>query len=303
MGISLLKDEQIIKKTHPHFLSMLYLYVTWGYLTAVGLLFIFYQREITSWIGDLPFTQAGNLPLFAYFALWAAVILIPSLVVSFKRINWSWGFLAIALIGSGIASFWYRQEIIPQAFFESTVALEIQAHLVQLVPSFPLDKFWQREQIHNILLIAIGIFGIISSDAYRRSHRYYLTDRRLVAHFGFVSSSERDLLYSKVDDLIVQQSFIGRLLGFGTIIPISASGIGTGSDQVFAFVGGEGKLPMGPTMSVSLGGGKSVTIPRAPSFYSLYGVARPDRLKNIMIQEMEKREYGYTRRILKKEKS
>ena len=123
-----------------------------------------------------------------------------------------------------------------------------------------------------------------------------ITDRRVITRFGFLIIRERDLLYSKVDDLIIHQGVIGRILGFGTLIPISASGIGTGSDEAILSAGAEQKLPMGPSLKVTIGGGRSITVPRAPSFYSLYGVSDPEGLKNLMLKEMEKREYGYTRR-------
>jgi len=295
MGVSLIEGEKILKKTHPHFLSMFHLYVMWGFLIFFGIATIQFREPITVWIHELPQGKSLFTPIF--FALWGSMLLFPAVIISFFRINFRWFFFSVALFVSGIIAFAYRAEITTglQGFIQNSSWLANSYAMVE--EQWSLKEILRPDEIHNYLLTIVGFIGLIASNSYRRSHRYYLTNRRIIARFGFVSKRERDLLYSKIDDLVLQQDLLGRIFNYVTIIPISASGMGTGSDQVLAMGGLEAKIPGGPTMKVTIGGGRSVTIPRAPSFYALYGVSSPQEIKSVILKEMDRREYGYTRRM------
>ena len=296
MSISLLENEKILKTTCPHPLSMVSLYLNWLYIAFIGFMFIAFRSHIDGWIDEFPLGFDAQI----FFFVWMSSLLLPSIILSFSRINWSWLGLGLLLSISGGLLMHFNREVARsiQEFIHSFSFLEVIANFVyNHVPlPIPSEQLFHPQELPNHLLIVIGLFGFMTSNSYRKSHKYYLTNRRILAHFGFISVKERDIMYSKVDDMIIQQGVLGRIFKFGTIIPISASGMGTGSDQAFASFGIEGKLPAGPTISVAIGGGKSVTIPRAPSFYSLYGIANPEESKAIMLKEMEQREYGHTRR-------
>ncbi|WP_372369884.1 PH domain-containing protein [Candidatus Uabimicrobium sp. HlEnr_7] len=298
MSISLLENEKILKVTCPHPLSMLNLYLNWLYIVCMGVAFIAMREHIEEWIYYLPLGEKFATQLF--FSVWAGCLLLPSLILSFYRINWSWLGLAFLLIITGGISTHYHQQIAAaiQDFLHSSYYLHLISVFIYKYFPVPIssEQLFASKELANHILMLVGFIGLCASNAYRKGHKYYLTNRRILAHFGFVGIKERDTMYSKVDDMIIQQGVLGRIFKFGTIIPISASGMGTGSDHAFASMGIEGKLPLGPTMSVSIGGGRSVTIPRAPSFYSLYGVPEPEIVKAIMLKEMEQREYGHTRR-------
>lgn len=51
-----------------------------------------------------------------------------------------------------------------------------------------------------------------------------ITDKRVIAKFGFISRNTMEISIQKVESIQVQQSLIGRLLNFGTLI---ISGTGT----------------------------------------------------------------------------
>lgn len=298
MSISLLENEKILKMTCPHPLSMLHLYLNWLYIACVGIVFIAMRGHVEEWIYYLPLGEKFSAQLF--FCVWAGCLLLPSLILSFYRINWSWlGFAILLSIMGGVFTY-HHQQIAKsiQGFIHSSYYIHSVAAFIYNYFPLPIasEQLFAEKELSNHMLMLVGIIGMCMSNSYRKSHKYYLTNRRILAHFGFIGVKERDTMYSKVDDMIIQQGVLGRIFNFGTIIPISASGMGTGSDHAFAAMGIEGKLPMGPTMTVSVGGGRSVTIPRAPSFYSLYGVAEPEEVKGIMLKEMEQREYGHTRR-------
>jgi hypothetical protein len=292
MAIHLNEGEKILKTTYPHFLAMLHLYLIWLYLGAVGGACIMFRGEIVQWIHEWP--QGQSIEAIIYLTLWSLVIVIPAVVVTVFQINWRWLFLSLNLCAAGVAAHCY-QDTVYQVLRDTVSSYATTRHAWQFVSDYlPIRP--QAQEMHNYLLIAVSLMGLFASNSYRRSHRYYITNHRIVTRFGFLAKRERDLLYGKVDDLIVHQSLLGRIFNFGTIIPISASGIGTGSDQAFVAVHGGMQMASGPKISVEVGGGKSVTVPRAPSFYSLYGVSNPAVLKEVIIHEMEQREHGYTRR-------
>jgi len=54
----------------------------------------------------------------------------------------------------------------------------------------------------------------------------------------------REVFYDRISDLIFERSILGRILNFGSIIPLTASGIGTGMD--ISLIGaGVGKISKG----------------------------------------------------------
>ena len=136
--------------------------------------------------------------------------------------------------------------------------------------------FWQNWQaITGLVLpyytISVSIFGFLLVELFRRSHKYIISDQRLVFRGGIVTKKERTLRYDKVTDINSQQGILGQIFGFGTIIPISQSGFGLGSDSSFA----AGGVELGEKKARFLGlfgGGKEVQTPRARSYYELHGV-------------------------------
>jgi uncharacterized membrane protein YdbT with pleckstrin-like domain len=61
---------------------------------------------------------------------------------------------------------------------------------------------------------------------YRRSIEYVLTDQRLIVSKGLLSRTSNALLLNRVSEVTVEQSFIGRLAGFGSVEVIGFSGAG-----------------------------------------------------------------------------
>lgn len=117
----------------------------------------------------------------------------------------------------------------------------------------------------------------------RRSHRYILTNLRVIFRGGVLVTHERQLRFESITDLDGQQGLLGQMLGYGTLIPVTQSGFGLGADTSQALVGmGLGgkmgaKAPGGETgagagIGVAAGGGKEVQVGRARSFHQLTGV-------------------------------
>lgn len=293
MSLALIEGEKIFHKTRPHLFSMFTLYLTWLYLGFVGFLAIEFRPAIIAWLKSYQMIGEASLPVF--WVLWCAVLIIPALIVSFVRINWYW--LAGALIISCLGVLFYQQRdpivVWGKEQWDSVAWLQqTSTELKQKWPWLAEVRSWlHREELPNYWLLGLSFLGILMANSYRRSHHYYITNRRVIFRFGFLITRERDLMYSKIEDLILHRDLLGRMFNFGTLIPISGSGLGTGNDQAIILVGGEQKLPIGPTLKVTIGGGHSITVPRAPSFYSLYGIPKPEMLRSIMLDEMDRREY------------
>ena len=46
-----------------------------------------------------------------------------------------------------------------------------------------------------------------------------------------MSKDERQVRYNHIEDIKLSQSIFGRFFGFGTVIPLTGTGLGTGTDE------------------------------------------------------------------------
>lgn len=67
------------------------------------------------------------------------------------------------------------------------------------------------------VLILLGLGGFINALIYYYNSDFVLTDRRIIAKFGLLSRTTSEQRLSKVESIHVYQSFLGRLLNYGTI--------------------------------------------------------------------------------------
>lgn len=93
----------------------------------------------------------------------------------------------------------------------------------------------------NIIVLSI-YFGLIIlaffvAGPYTQSHRFILTNERIILYMKFIIILRRDLWYDKITDLTVLQGPFGRWKNYGAIQPITA-GIEMGLAQfIHAFKG------------------------------------------------------------------
>lgn len=129
-------------------------------------------------------------------------------------------------------------------------------------------------------LLALGSFPLVAyAELDRRSHRYFLTNLRIVFQGGTLVRKERQLKFESITDLDGSQGPLGSALDYGTLIPVTQSGFGLGNDTSQAGVavgGGGGKGGLFGGAAVTAGGGKEVSVGRARTFHQLTGV-RPYR--------------------------
>lgn len=268
----LLRNEELILAARPHPLAFLGLMLFWLFIAGLGAAHIHYRPIVmgavldpapvgwlVSWV-----RQADFLVSHAYDVIWFASLLLPLVVMAVFRVNFGY---VLTLLGLLAANFLLQWKVEPRLGLPAGT----HAHL------------------ENYLLIAVGVIGVIGVEFFRRGHRYYLTTHRMVARFGSLKVSERSTLYSKIEDLVLQQGPLGKIFGFGTVIPITSTGLGMGQDLAIAGAqAGAGKGPLSAGLFAA--GGKIQNVPRDLSIYVLYKIKNPAHARNLILQEMSARE-------------
>jgi len=80
--------------------------------------------------------------------------------------------------------------------------------------------------VFGVLLLVVGVGLVLLAWAWIRvkSTELAITNKRVIAKFGFVSRNTVEIAIPKVESIQVQQSMMGRMLDYGTLV---ISGTGT----------------------------------------------------------------------------
>jgi membrane protein YdbS with pleckstrin-like domain len=241
-----LKNEQIERVLSPHPLSFMKLQSLCLFLIiwgiVVGWLTLF--SEYTELFAAYEFFPTPIL-------LWGAVLLLFGVIISLITVRWSLFFMYLGIFALGLLLMWSYNWIETSGIF---------------IPFYS---------------IAMSIVGFLMVELYRRSHRYIITNLRIIFSGGVITKRERTLRYDKISDINTEQGILGQIFSFGTITPISQSGFGLGSDQTLA----AGGMQFGGKKAKFfglVGGGREVQTPRARSYYELHGVYPYKQIKKII---------------------
>jgi hypothetical protein len=195
---------------------------------------------------------AGTLSFslrYGIVAVWFSLLFVPSVFVSIYRITWKWMayivFIGVASVGV-------------------TLLFSLNEKAVYVFASF------------------FGVLGIIAVDLYRRAHHYIVTNYRLITDVRFIYNIRDDISYDKINNLVMNQSLVGRIFDFGTIMPLTASGLGIGSDFAAVTVGAGKPMSSGVLVGGAITSGRSVNFPRDMAQYSLVGVRHPRQVADII---------------------
>ena len=243
----LLKNESVEKILSPHPLSFM------KYQSIC--LFLLIWGTLVFWIIDFSqFSKMLGENEWYPIILWGIVLILAGVLIALMTIRWSIFVLYVAI------------------FFLGT-GLMIWQNWLSAASTFIL-----------VYTIAIAILGFLVVEWYRRSHKYIISNQRIVFKGGIVTKQERTLRYDKISDINAKQGIIGQIFGFGTIIPISQSGFGLGADKTFA--GGGVQLGEKKAKLFGFAGGeKELQTPRARSYYELHGVYPYKEIKKL-VEEM-----------------
>jgi hypothetical protein len=241
----LLKNEKLEKMLSPHPLSFMRYQSLCIFLLIWGFL--------VWWM--VTFSDFKNYFENSWIAIlvWGIVLLIFGIIVALMTIRWSIFFMYAGVFFGGVGLMLWQNWITSAGVFIL---------------------------VYNV---GVAIVGFLLVEGYRRSHKYLLSNQRIIFKGGIITKEERTLRYDKISDINAKQGILGQIFCFGTIIPISQSGFGLGSDNTFAAGGiqvGEKKAKI---MGI-FGGGKEVQTPRARSYYELHGVYPYKEIKK-MVEE------------------
>jgi uncharacterized membrane protein YdbT with pleckstrin-like domain len=80
-----------------------------------------------------------------------------------------------------------------------------------------------------LLVVAIGLVFLIMAWVNMRSTEVAITNKRIIAKFGFIRRSTVEIALDKVEAIRVEQGLWGRFLNYGTIL---VSGVGSTIDPI-----------------------------------------------------------------------
>jgi uncharacterized membrane protein YdbT with pleckstrin-like domain len=115
----------------------------------------------------------------------------------------------------------YRAHLHPVIFLQAVVFGLIGLGFVVFGLVNPgLAAFWV---LGAMFLIYAGTFGVGRAIHYLSSE-FAITNKRVVIKVGFINRKTLEMVLTKVETIRVDQSILGRLLNFGTIIVTGTGG-------------------------------------------------------------------------------
>ena len=119
--------------------------------------------------------------------------------------------------------------------------VKYQAHLHKLIFIWPVVfsltlllgaviSFTAGEPVIGALLVAAACIPLIWALVVYSSSEFAVTDKRVIIKVGFIQRRTVETMLGKVENISVDQGFIGRMLDFGTI---TITGTG-GTKEVFS---------------------------------------------------------------------
>ena len=267
-GITLLRGEEMKMQLKPHFFSFFHLYIIFFFLLVWAYV-----------IHD--FFDAHKFQDFRFYDI---IIKIPFVnEVLAGAIIWS-----LALFVVGFVVRYLFMDAGGQSIFRLYSGLAILGIIVLSYHQ------WKMEDTMDFglwfipgITAAVGLIGLLSVDAYRRSFTYYLTDNRIVIQGNFLMKrSERQVRYNHIEDIKMEQGIVGTILGYGTVLPLTGSGLGTGSDESI-IIAGSGAEVKG--LGIGLLGGSRTSSKRIRHnpHDCLYGVPQPSKVRDLITENIQ----------------
>lgn len=104
--------------------------------------------------------------------------------------------------------------------FKETLVLAVVAVGIFALPEFPQKGFLQLA----LMLVALIAFISMGMDVLKwKNEEFFITNRRVIHGSGIFSKKILDSSLSKINDVIMEQSLLGRMFGYGTIRILTAS--------------------------------------------------------------------------------
>ena len=135
---------------------------------------------------------------------------------------------------------------------------------------------------------AVALLGLFSVEFYRRSFTYFLTDNRIVLKSNFLMNrSERQVRYNHIEDIKLEQGIIGSIFGYGTVLPLTGSGLGTGTDESMVIAGSGAEIKGLGSLGIAGGSRSSSKKTRHNPNDCLFGVPSPGKVRDLITENIQ----------------
>jgi len=267
-GITLLRGEEMKMQLKPHFFSFFHLYIIFFFLLVWAYVIHDFFDSHT----------------FQDFRFYDIIIEIPFVnEVLAGAIIWS-----LALFVVGFIARYFFMDAGGQSIFRLYSGLAILGIVVLSYHKWKMEDteafgLWCIPGVTAV----VGLIGLFSVDAYRRSFTYYLTDNRIVIQGNFLMNrSERQVRYNHIEDIKMEQGIVGTMLGYGTVLPLTGSGLGTGSDESMVIAGSGAEVK---GLGIGLLGGSRTSSKRIRHnpHDCLYGVPQPSKVRDLITENIQ----------------
>ncbi|MFW5728685.1 MAG: hypothetical protein ACOCYG_03395 [Spirochaetota bacterium] len=251
--------EEIEKEMRPHPVAFADLWAVWSGYLALAVVFMVLRAEIgpafaVTGLGELlaRFLSPTMIPALFNVVLFALISLSGAIWLAFLRINLWWlvvpiiiGLIMIVLVVTNAGG---------------TALSGVGEN------GSPGGAWWIYAVPGGVAIVALS-----QIELYRRGHRFYVTNRRLIfeRRYAFAPYTTVESYYPHITNLVTKQTALERIFGAGTVIPVMSSGLNVGS-EVMTLSGG--------ILLFTVSAGREKKKPRALPFLSFYAVRRPHEI-------------------------
>lgn len=268
-GITLLKEEEMKMQLKPHALSFFHLYIIFFLLLIWA--YVIYDFFDAKKFEEFPgYEYIKNLPfvtdVLAGVIIWSLGLFFVAFLARYLFMDSggrsiSFLYSGVAILGIGVLSY----------------------HSWKMDDTTDFGRWF----IPGITA-AIGLLGLLSVDAYRRSFTYYLTDNRIVLQSNFLMNrNERQVRYNHIEDIKMEQGIIGTIFGYGTVLPLTGSGLGTGSDESMIIAGSSADVKGLGSIGMIGGARASSKRTRHNPNDCLFGISNPSKVRDLITENIQ----------------
>ena len=104
--------------------------------------------------------------------------------------------------------------------------LGLMVYVGSFLYRFPISSVGFLLRYSALGLVCLGVLGVFIGVVRRNAFTYLITDSDVVVQKKLLRRSVRRIPFSSISDVQVSQSLVGRLAGYGNVVPVTKSGYG-----------------------------------------------------------------------------
>jgi uncharacterized membrane protein YdbT with pleckstrin-like domain len=115
----------------------------------------------------------------------------------------------------------------PSALVVSLLGAAVIAALLLFARRPVADLFAREPLMGSILALGLALVVVLPLVIVRflvATHEFGVTDRRVIARMGWISTRTVDLNVTKVESLVIEQGALGRMFGYGDLKVVGTGG-------------------------------------------------------------------------------